>query len=391
MPRHPSSSRTSLSLSDQVFSRLAARARERSEPVAPLHVGDTYRPPIPEAQAQAQLTEEHTKLHGYAPVQGLPELISAFQERVQSAHGVSLEPQNIQVMSGATAGLSVVITALLDPGDEVLLPSPFWPLIRGIIARRGAVPVQIPFFDRFEDPDFDVEAILEAKITPKTAALYINTPHNPTGAILPPRVIEAMLRVAARHDLWVLSDEAYEEIFFGEDRPKPVWTYPNAEGRTIANHTLSKSYGLAGARIGFAHGPSEVMKVIRSSQTFGTYCAPRPMQTAATQALLHGDGWLEEARRLYGEAAKLSADAIGVEAPAGGTFLFFDASKWLNAGDTSALPFLERALDAGVLLTPGSACGEAYQNWVRLCFTSVPIDELRAALEKLAPILEGRA
>ena len=113
--------------------------------------------------------------------------------------------------------------------------------------------------------------------------------------------------------------------------------------------------------------------------------------TAATQALLHGDGWLEEARRLYGEAAKLSADAIGVEAPAGGTFLFFDASKWLNGGDTSALPFLERALDAGVLLTPGSACGEAYQNWVRLCFTSVPIDELRAALEKLAPILEGRA
>jgi len=291
-------------------------------------------------------------------------------------------------MSGATAGRSVVVTALWDPGDEVLLPSPFWPLIRGIIARRGAVPVQIPFFDRVDNPGFDVESELESRITERTSALYINTPHNPTGAMLSPATIEAMLRVAARHDLWVISDEAYEEIYFGGERPRPVWMYPQAQGRTIANHTLSKSYGLAGARIGFCHGPSEAMRVIRSSQTFGTYCAPRPMQTAATQALRLGDGWLEEARNLYGEAARLSAEAIGIPTPTGGTFLFFDASPWLSPSDESSLPFLERALEAGVLLTPGSACGDAYRRWVRLCFTSVPLGALEVALDKLSPLIQ---
>ncbi len=388
MPRFPHASSTSLSLSDQVFSRLAAKARQRGGDIAPLHVGDTYRAPILEAQAQAQHTDAHQKLHGYAPVQGLPALIAAFRARLRHSYGAEVEAENIQVMSGATSGLSVVITALCDPGDEVLLPSPFWPLIRGIIARRGAVPVQVPLFDRLIDSSFDVEAELESRINDRTCALYINTPHNPTGAMLSPQTIEAMLRVAERHDLWVISDEAYEEIYFCGERPKPVWMYPGAHGRTIANHTLSKSYGLAGARIGFSHGPADAMRVIRSSQTFGTYCAARPMQTAATQALQRGDGWLTDARSLYGQAAQLAADRIGVPAPPGGTFLFFDASPWLRPDDENALPFLERALEAGVLLTPGSACGEAYQRWVRLCFTSVPLDALELALDKLGPLLK---
>ena len=111
------------------------------------------------------------------------------------------------------------------------------------------------------------------------------------------------------------------------------------------------------------------------------------MQHAAVAALRHGDSWLREARSLYGEASRLCAEHIGVRPPPGGTFLFFDASPWLEASDESSLPFLERALDAGVLLTPGSACGKDYARWVRLCFTSVPIEKLREALERLRPVL----
>jgi N-succinyldiaminopimelate aminotransferase len=247
--------------------------------------------------------------------------------------------------------------------------------------------VQIPFFDRVDEPGFDVEAELESRVTDRSAALYINTPHNPTGAILRPATIRAMLRVAERHDLWVISDEAYEEIYFGDERPRPVWTYPEGRGRVVATHTLSKSYGLAGARIGFTHGPEEAMRAIRSAQTFSTYCAARPMQVAAAAALRHGEGWVKEARALYREAAELTARTLGVPRPPGGTFIFFDASDMLDAHDESALPFLERALDAGVLMTPGSACGDAYHRWVRLCFTSVPRSDLERALARLRPLL----
>ena len=390
MPKFPHASETALSLSDQVFSRLAAKAQTIEGELYPLHVGDTYRAPIPEARAEAQHHDDHEQLHGYAPVQGIPALVDAIGERLEHSYGVRPDRGSIQVMSGATAGLSVTIHALVDPGDEVLLPAPFWPLIRGIIARRGAVPVQVPLFDRLADPTFDVEKALEAKITSRTTAIYINTPNNPTGVILPPEVIRAMLRVAQKHQLWVFSDEAYEELWFEGERPRPVWTYPEAKDRVITNHTLSKSYGLAGARIGFAHGPNDIMKVIRSSQTFTTYCQARPMQHSAVAALSHGDAWLQEARSLYGEASRLCAEHLGVSPPPGGTFLFFDAAPWLKDSDESSLPFLEKALDYGVLLTPGSACGEAYARWVRLCFTSVPIEKLREALERLRPLLSSR-
>ena len=99
-----------------------------------------------------------------------------------------------------------------------------------------------------------------------------------------------------------------------------------------------------------------------------------------------GEPWLDEARRLYGQAGRAAADALGLPHPAGGTFLFFDASPWIGSEDSS-LAFLERCVDAGVVLTPGGASGEGYETWVRLCFTCVSPDELSVALEKLAPLM----
>jgi N-succinyldiaminopimelate aminotransferase len=199
-------------------------------------------------------------------------------------------------------------------------------------------------------------------------------------------VIGALLRVARKHDLWVLCDEAYEELWFTEERPAPVWAHPLARDRAIATHTLSKGYGLAGARVGFTHGPDDVMRTIRGVQTFQTYCAPRPMQLGAVRALDEGDAWLEHARAAYRAAGYEAADALGVARPAGGTFLFFDASPHMDEGEP-VIGFLERCLDAGVLLTPGGACGRDYERWVRVCFTSVPPDELHEALEALRPVL----
>jgi N-succinyldiaminopimelate aminotransferase len=288
-------------------------------------------------------------------------------------------------MPGATAGLAIVAAALLEPGDEVLLPSPFWPLIRGIVASRGCAPVEVPFFTRLGETGFDPEAALEAAIGPRTAALYVNSPHNPTGRVLRGSVVDAVARVAARHDLWVLADEAYEELNYGEPTPA-IWARDDLRDRTVAVHTFSKSYALAGARVGYAHGPPEAMQAIRGVQAFTNYCAARPMQLAAVRALEEGDGWLAAAREAYRGAAIAAASAVGVSVPEAGTFLVFDAAPHFAPGE-GLDGFLKRCLDAGVLLTPGDAIGRDFATWVRLCFTAVPPDQLEEALARLAPVL----
>lgn len=387
MPRFPNVSKHAHSVSARVYSNLERRALAKNEALYRLHVGDTYRDPVAAARAENQLSAEHAGLHKYAPVHGEPSLIEAFIAYVETRHGETLNPDLVQVMSGATAGLSIVCQVLLEPGDEVLLPSPFWPLSRGIISTKMAVPVQVPFYTRLDEPGFDAEAVLESAVTDRTVALYINTPNNPSGRVLPDATVDAMMRVATRHGLWVLCDEAYEEIYFDREPPDAVWKRPGIRDRAIAFHTLSKTYGFAGARVGFTHGPECVMAAIRGMQTFHTYCAPRPMQFGAVGALQQGGAWVDESRSLYRDAGYQAADALGVPRPEGGTFLFIDVGAQLGSGDEDCSAFLERCADAGVLLTPGRSCGADYSKWVRLCFTSVPPDQLAAALEKLKPLV----
>jgi N-succinyldiaminopimelate aminotransferase len=386
MPRFPNISEHAHSVSARVYSDLEQRALAKNEQIYRLHVGDTYRDPVAAARAEHQLSAAHPGLHGYAPVHGEPSLIDAFTAYVEGRHGETLNPDLVQVMSGTTAGLSIVCQVLLEPGDEVLLPSPFWPLSRGIITTKGAVPVQVPFYTRFDEPAFDAEAVLESAVTDRTVALYINTPNNPSGRVLPDATIDAMMRVAQRHNLWVLCDEAYEEIYFDREPPDAVWKRPHTRDRAIAFHTLSKTYGFAGARVGFTHGPADVMTAIRGMQTFHTYCAPRPMQFGGVGALRRGGAWVKESRSLYRDAGYEAADALGVRRPEGGTFLFIDVSAQLGPGEEDCTAFLESCADAGVLLTPGRSCGADYAKWVRLCFTSVPPDQLAAALRNLAPL-----
>ena len=184
MPRYPHASPTTQTILRRAFGSLQERIGQHQGVLHPLHVGDTWLEPLPSAMAEAQRASEHPGLHKYPPPQGLPILREAIADRLQRRFGVIRSPEDIQVMSGATVGLGVVVRALVDPGDEVIIPAPFWPLIRGVVASRCSTPVQVSFWDRLADPDFDVEATLEAAVTPKTTAIYLNSPNNPTGQVL---------------------------------------------------------------------------------------------------------------------------------------------------------------------------------------------------------------
>ena len=387
MPIFPETAETTGGLKSYVFTSLRQRISEHPGPLFRLHIGDTYLDPVVSAQCESLKTNDLEGLHRYAPVQGLPQLLDAISRKLQRRAGLDIARSNIQVTAGATGGLSITCQALLDVGDEVLLPSPFWPLSSGIVAARGAKAVQIPFYDRLSDPDFDVEAILEAAITPRTTAIYLNSPNNPTGAIIDDAALSAIARVAERHKLWIFSDEVYEDLWLGDEAPVPLWTRDDFIERTVVIHSMSKGYGLAGARVGYVHGPEAAMAAIRAVQTFHTYCAAKPMQIAAARALDEGDEWLRDARKRYRSAGEKAAEALNLPMPAGGTFLFFDASRWLSTDDADVMPLLHRCLDAGVIVTPGGASGDDYQRWVRVCFTCVAPEELERGLELLQEVL----
>src|SRR5512138_43587 len=322
MARHPDVSPTTSTLSAGVYSALVERAKARGDRIYALQVGDTWRDPPACARAEAQRTADRPRLHAYAPVQGEPVLLDAIQERLRERFGEAVDREAIQVMLGATAGLAVVVNAIVDPGDEVIVLAPFWPLIRGIVAARGATAVQVPFFDRLGAHGFDPEAAVVRALTPRTTAIYVNTPNNPTGRVLPRDAVDALARVARRHGLWVISDEVYEDLAYVDPGP-PVWTHPDLRGRTLATHSFSKSHALAGARVGYTHGPLEAMRAVRGAQTFLTYSAPTPFQFAAARALAEGEEWLRETRALYAESGRRAAHALGLPAPEAGAFVFF--------------------------------------------------------------------
>jgi N-succinyldiaminopimelate aminotransferase len=380
MPRYPDLSDAHHGLSSRVYTSLLALAETHAPEVLALNVGDTYRLPPACARTEALPSTALPRLYNYANVQGEPRLLEAIVSDL-ARRGRPVSRERIQVTAGATSGLDLVCRTLLSAGDEVIILAPFWPLIRGIVSAAGALPVELPCFTRLREPGFDLSAALEGALGPRTVALYVNHPHNPTGSVLRADEIEIIARFVSAHGLWLISDEAYERLHFSAQPPPALWCHEQLHARSVVAHTFSKSFGLAGARVGFVHGPERALSAIAGLQTFATYCAPRPMQLLAAQALESdaGESWLGEARAAYAQAARATGEALGIPAPESGTFVIFDLRPFLRSGETPA-QLLARCATRGVVLTPGAATGAAYADYARLCFTALPPDALARAL-----------
>lgn len=388
MPKSPHFSPHAATLTDTLYSPLLARALASGRRVTRLHIGDTYREPPPHVRADALGSVDHPMMHAYPPVQGIESLRRAFSEHLEHLRGVRVPADAIQVTSGATSGVAAAVHTICDVEDEVLVPAPYWPLLRGVIVGRGAVPVEVPVFDRLHRADFDLERELATRITDRTVAVYLNSPNNPTGALLEEDHLRAVVALARRHDLFLLFDEAYEALTFA-GAPPAAFAWEGARDRAIVFHTLSKSHAIAGSRIGFVHAPPPLVRALRGMHMHLAYAAPQPLQHAAVRSL-EDTVFVDETRALYAAGARTTAATFGARTPAGGTFVFADVSKYLPSGAHDARAFLEAAADVGVLLTPGTVSGRDYATFVRVCFTSAPPDELADAMTRLAPLLETR-
>lgn len=381
MPRPPQFSRAVVATRGAVYSPLVHVVEQLEGETYPFHVGDTWRDPVAGAHMQDLRSESLPGLHRYTATDGTPELLEALRQRVSERTGLELSRGQVHVTAGATAGLGVVMASLLDPGDEVLILAPYWPLIEGIVRTYRGQPVPVPVEDAVAPSDF--LARLEASLTSRTVALYVSSPNNPTGRVLSREVLESLSRWATERGLWVVSDEVYEEyVFVGEHTP----LLPLAPESTVTAYSFSKAFGMAGNRCGYLAGPEVLLDEVRKVGTHTYYSAPTSAQHAALAALRGGvEQWVAESRELYRDIGGRVASLLGVEPPEGGTFLFLDLRSGLD--ERGVAPVLERCAEQGILLAPGPSFGP-YEGWVRLCFTAVAPDVTLRGAEKLAAILD---
>jgi len=325
---------------------------------------------------------------GYTSSQGLPELRAAAADRVSRRHGRPTTPDEVVITHGAMHGLAMTLQAVLGPGEEVLLPDPMFPnWAMAAMAAGGSVrtyPTRAAngFVPRPED--------VEAAVTERTRAVVVCSPNNPTGAVYPAQVLEGIVEVARRHDLWVLSDECYEAITFDAEHVSP--TVFDTDGRVIAFHSLSKTYALTGWRIGWAVLPDPALVETLGHLAEATVACPSTVGQHGALAALTGpqDGVPRAVasyrRRRDAATALLSARGVRFTRPAGAFYLMVDVEE----SDTHA--FAVRLLGRRhVAVAPGSTFGAEAAGQVRVSLATRE-DVLLEGLDRLADeVVESRS
>lgn len=378
MPGHPDFASIVAGVKGSVYSKLAHRLATHEGEIYPLHVGDTWRAPPPGCH-MADFTEAtHPGMHRYTPPQGHAGLVDAIVEWTGQSQGLAIERDEVLVTAGATGGLGAVVGAIVDPGDEVIILAPFWPLIAGIVRTFRGTAVPVPFFDVATDVESALAAV-EAALTDRTVAIYWNTPSNPTGQLIPRDQLEALVGWARKNDLWILADEVYELYAWGGAH---VHTRPLAPERTFSAHSFSKAFGMAGNRCGYVLGPASAMRAACKVSTHSFYSAPTASQLAATVALGGpGQAWARASAASYQAVGEAAARRLGVPPPQGCTFLFFDVADALDDRGLDGL--LSDLVDSGLFVAPGGSFGP-YPTHVRVCFTAAPPEVVARGIEVLA-------
>lgn len=330
--------------------------------------------------------------HQYADPAGLLALRVSIADEMHDFYGVSVDPHTeVTVTCGATEGVFVALLAVTDPGDEVLVFEPFFETYPGMVVFAGAVPKLVPL----QRPGWrlDARAVRNA-ISPRTRAVVVNTPHNPTGRVFDTDEISRLIELCAQHDLTCIVDEVYADyVFDGRTHLTPL-ALPGSRERVVSVGSFSKKLHVAGWRVGFCVANAETTAAIRAAHARTTVGTSHPLQAALAARTSFGAGpevaLIQQQRDLMTE--RLSALGLRADRAEGGWYLLADVSEigW-RAGD------LARQLveEAGVLVAPGTsffAGAEQGANWVRVTFvrdaatTKLALDRLEEFLPARRPI-----
>jgi arginine:pyruvate transaminase len=321
----------------------AVRLRDSGEDVILLTVGNPDQAP-PERLIEATVSALHEHRTGYAPTIGYPWLREAIAARQARHTGQPCTADNVAVVPGAQGGLFAALQCLAGPGDDVVVLEPTYATYEAVVGATGARMVAVPLrSDQGFHPDLDRIA---AAVTPRTRVLWINTPHNPTGAVFTPGEISGIAAICRRHDLWLLSDEVYEDLAFARPH-RSAWSLPDMAERVVVVSSLSKSHALPAFRLGWVVGPPALTYHLTNLLLCMTYGSPAFIQAGALAAFTAELPEVEMLRADYRMRAelfcRLLADAPHCRAiaPEGGMFVLLD----IRGTGLGALEFAQRLLD----------------------------------------------
>jgi aspartate aminotransferase len=335
------------------------------------------------------------RFHRYTPAGGLPELKTAIAEKTQRDSGYAVGPAQVLVTNGGKQALYEAFATLLDPGDEVLLPAPYWTTYPESIKLAGGLPVEVPTDE--STGYLTSVAALEAARTPATKVLVFVSPSNPTGAVYPPDQVEAIGRWAVEHGLWVVTDEIYEHLVYGDAQfsSMPVLV-PELADRCIVVNGVAKTYAMTGWRVGWLIGPQDVVKAATNLQSHATSNVSNVAQAAALAAVAGDLSAVAEMRRAFDRRrqtiVRMLNEIPGVTCPEPkGAFYAYPSVRALLGKEirgrrpgTSA-ELAELILDeAEVAVVPGEAFGT--QGYLRLSY-ALGDDDLAEGVSRIHKLL----
>jgi aspartate/methionine/tyrosine aminotransferase len=336
----------------------------------PKHIGDAGKRAIDENKTF------------YTHTQGLISLREKLVAKLERVNGIHTTPDRIACSPGGVGALAAVYGAVLEPGDEALMPDPGWPNTRLMLAWTGARGVFYPCSaaDGFQ-PDLDA---LERLITKRTKMLLINSPNNPTGAVYPTATIGRLIEIAQRHNLWLLSDECYDQIILDGTWTSPASLAPD-DARIASVFTFSKSYSMTGWRIGYVTGSAELIDSVTKVLESNSSCVSTISQVAAEAALDGPQDCVGEMVSAYRHRRNVVVDILReadmlVNEPTGAFYCMADISRSRLHSRAFAFKLLR---EKGVSLAPGSAFGDVANDAVRISLASSDSD-LREGVGRLA-------
>jgi aspartate/methionine/tyrosine aminotransferase len=304
----------------------------------------------------------------YTPNAGLPSLRRCVAERYSAAWGRTILPEQVLISAGAVNAIMATLGALLDEGDEVLIPDPGWPNYVSIVQMLRGTPVPYPCTP--ENGYLPDPAVITARITPRTKALILTNPSNPTGAVFPEATVEQMIQLAADHDLYVIADEVYEALVF-EGQHVPAARF-DCDGRVIAISGCSKTYAMTGWRLGWAITAPDIVSLAAKLMETVVSCAPAVSQRAAEEALTGPQDCVAEMRAAYARRRDIVRDILGPAGllpvvPNGAFYALVD----LRATGLPSRELSRRLLEEErVAAAPGDTFGQQSEGKVRISLAS---------------------
>jgi aspartate aminotransferase len=331
----------------------------------------------------------------YAQTTGVPRLLELLADKMRRQNGVPIEdPHEVMVTTGGIHGLYIACMGLLEPGDEVIVPDPEWPPCMGNIISAHARPVACPLRERL-GWRWDLDE-LAAAITPKTRAVYVNSPNNPTGGVMPRADLEVIAGLAERHGLWVFSDEAYEDVVFDDARHFSIASLPGMYERTIPIYTFSKTYAMTGLRLGYLAVRDPALRDRLKKVLFYTASnVATVVQYGGIGALEGSQTSVEEFRQelqrrrdlFYAGVKEAAAHVLDGAPPRGAFYAFLRISPdWRPAPGSPASVSWAMAeyliSRARIGCVPGADFGASGEGYVRFCFAREP-SELSGAIASM--------